>query len=230
MYEHPWLLLAVIPIAIGFIVVLAATWERRPVQPYYIPEPGKEYEPWPAARQANQDAQDLGYQHGALCHDAKGRLYRVRYDFWVSPDDATIALIGSGTVAIVPVFGIWLWSRTTDERTLCTTNERGEQDISGVEDQQTWPSLPLRQLVEKHRQRLAGVKLEPFSAQAPLIGYFDIRRRKADALVAWGYAAYLDDQRMVWRYTLRGAIVFYLLAALVRPVRRLFRSLGLSKN
>jgi hypothetical protein len=237
MYAHLALLLLAVPIAMACLVIAACVWERRPLQPYYVPESGDEYEPFSMAVQANDEAQRIGCRRGAVCHDAKGKLYRVRYDFWISPDDMTIASIGSGTVAMMPVFGIWLYSRTTEGRSLCTTNERGEQDISGVEDQQTWLKLSFRKLFNIHQTRLATLQARsatpepaPFSTDSPLIGFFEIRRRKADALVARGYAYYVEPDRMAWRYTLKGAMAFYLLAVIVRPLGRLFRSLGLSRS
>jgi len=98
----------------GFLlcaVVGAAIWERRPIQPYYIPDQEQEYEASPTARYANAKAIELGFRHDCLCHDGKGKLYRVRYDLWVSPDALTFAVIGSGTVASVQVNGIWLYSQ-----------------------------------------------------------------------------------------------------------------------
>jgi hypothetical protein len=212
------------------LTVAAAMWERRPIQPYYVPESGAEYPPGPEHQQTNEQIDQLGYQHVTVCHDGKGRLYRVRYDFWIAPDNMTLAVIGSGTVASMNVFGIWLYSRTADGGTLLTTNERGEQDISGVEDQQTWHGMPLPELVEKHRQRLLNLVIQPFSTEAALVEYFDIRRRKAAALVARGYAKYVDDDRLAWRYNFKGAIVFYVTAVIVRPLRRLFRSMRLVRD
>ncbi|HEY8505801.1 MAG TPA: hypothetical protein VIL46_14545, partial [Gemmataceae bacterium] len=149
----------------------------------------------------------------------KGRLYRVRYDFWIAPDGATVAVVGSGTIARIPVNGVWLWSRPADGRILCTTNETGEQDISGAVDQQTWPGSGFRALAEKHQSRLTD-PVEPFPAESPMAGYFDILRRQADALVEKGCAYYLDEERTSWRYTLKGALVFYFVSAWLRPIRR----------
>ena len=233
MTDDLWFRLAVFLGVTGFCflgVVLACLWEKRPVQPYYVPAAGAEYKVSRKADRANHDARNLGYRHGGLCHDGKGKLYRVRYDFWIAPDDATIAVVGSGTIALIPVYGVWLWSRLVDGRIRCTTNEIGEQDISGVVDQQTWPGLRLTALVEKHECLLTESLVEPFSHDAPLVGYFDIRRRRADALVEKGYAYYLDDERTAWRYTLKGAVVFYIVAAWTRRIRRWLRFVGLVRE
>lgn len=211
-------------------VVAAARWEKRPIQPFYVPEPGTEYLPSDEAKAAHRVAERLGYVSGGLCHDGKSTLYRIRYDYWLPPDHTSFVVVGSGTVAKIPVNGIWILSRLRDDRVLCTTNETGEQDISGVEEQQTWPKRGLAELVELHAHRLGGVEIEPFPETSPMLGYFDIRKRKAEALVARGYAYYLDDERTAWRYTLKGAIVFYFVGVWIRPARRLLRSVGLVRE
>ena len=212
------------------VTIAAGLWERWPIQPYYVPEPGAAYTPSPKHQKANEQVHELGYQHSTVCHDAKGKICRVRYDFWISPDSKSLALIGSGTVASLKVFGVTFYSRTAEGRILSTTNERGEQDIFGVEEQQTRHAMPLPKLHEKHRQRLEQYVIEPFSAESSLLDYFDIRRRKAAALVARGYVKYVNDQHLAWRYSFKGAVMFYLIAVIVRPIRRLLRTLRLTSD
>ncbi len=211
-----------------FVIILAAClWEKRPIQSFYVPEKGTAYTPSPLADKANRQAKALDFKYCGLSHDGKGKYYRVRYDFWVSPDLLTFVNIGSGTVAKIPVNGIWFYSRTNDGQILCTTNEIGEQDISGAQQQETWTKYRFDQLLKKHNQRLEGTQLEVFDSDSPLIMYFDIRKRKADALVSRNYAYYLDDEQTVWRYTLKGALVFYFVANWIRPIARGLRSIGL---
>jgi hypothetical protein len=228
-----WIPLAIIAGIIGFwfvAVVAACLWEKRPVQPYYVPAPGEEYAPSSVAERENRDAEKLGYRHGGLCHDGKGTLYRVRYDFWIAPDDSTIAEVGSGTVAGIAVNAVWLWSRLAEGLILYTTNEAGGQDISGSVDQQTWPGTRLRELVEKHQRRLRGLIVDPVPAANPLAALFDMRRAKFAALVARGYGYYVDDEQTACRYTLKGAIVFYFVSAWARPISRFLRSVGLGRE
>ena len=227
-YDLLWLVIPLAVIGFFFILVVAAClWEKRPIQSYYVPPPGEEYAPSAVAIEANTQALALGFRHAARCHDAKGKLYRVRYDFWVSPDNTIFAVVGSGSIAKILVNGISLYSRSSDGRILSTTNEIGEQDISGVENQVTWPKLQFNPLLQKHGQRLTEVAVKPFAGDSALAAYFDIRRSKADALVARNYAYYLDDNRTVWRYNLKGAVVFYFVCTWVRPLRRFCRRIGL---
>lgn len=206
-------------------IVAACLWERRPVQPYILPPADNVYEPTATAAAENSVAESLGYKHSGAVHDGKGRLYRVRYDIWVSPDSRTLLVIGGGTVASFPVDGVWLWSRNTNGQILCTTNEIGEQDISGIVSQETWPTMTLSALCGIHENRLQTIGATSFSADEPLRGHLEIRRAIFDALVERGYAYYASDDKMVWHYTILGAFVFYVAARWLRPIGRFFRSL-----
>jgi hypothetical protein len=214
-----------------FVAIVAASlWEKRPIQPYYVPAAGEEYEPSSVAATANRQAAAVGFRHVVACHDGKGKLYRVRYDFWVDPNNAIFAVIGSGTIAKMAVNGASLYSRMADGRVVTTTNYAGEQDISGIEEQVTWPQMPFGALYVKHTERFNEIAVEPFKSESALAEYFDIRRYKADALVARGYAYYLDGDRKVWRYNLKGAMAFYFTSTWVRPFRRFLRSVGLARG
>jgi hypothetical protein len=205
-------------------VVAAGLWEKRPVQPYYVPATGEEYAPTLKAAQANEAAKALGFRHGGLCHDGKGKIYRVRYDFWIAPDDSILAIVGGGTVASIAVDAIELYSRLADGRTLSTTNYTGQADISGVLKQLTCPNGDMHSLVARHQRRLSDQQATPFPADAPIAGYFEIRRQIAETLVEKGLASYLDSDQKVWKYTLKGAIAFYFLSIWIRPLGRSFRS------
>jgi hypothetical protein len=62
-----------------------------------------------------------------------------------------------------------------------------------------------------------------------LRAYIAIRERQAEKLVERGLAKYVDDERAAWRYTLRGAVKYYVVGVWLQPIGRLFRSLGLSR-
>lgn len=233
MFDDFLIPVAVVGGILGFfflLVVGACLWEKHPVIPYYVPEEGEEYDESGKATHANDVAEELEYTHLAVLHDAK-KLLRVRYDVWLSPDRAVIAVVGCGTVAKVPVNAIWFYSRPTGEKMLATTNEIGDQDISGAIAQQTWPGSGFEALATKHDRRLEDVTFDPFPKTGPMEMYFGaILRQKADTLVAKGYAKYIDADEAVWKYTLKGALVFYFMGTWVRPIRRFLRSLGLVKE
>ncbi|MCH9656860.1 MAG: hypothetical protein K0U86_10320 [Planctomycetes bacterium] len=218
---------------IGFffiLVVVVCLWEKRSIQPYYQPEAGEEFTPLPLANEANNDAVKSGYVHGGIFHSGKEKIYRIRCDFWISPDYSTLAVVGSGTVAKIVTNGISFCSWTEDGRILCTTNEIGEQDISGVEEQITWSKFKFRALAKKHNQRLETTEVTALSSDSPLANYFEIGRVKANAMVARKYAYFIDDEETIWRHSLKGALAFYFITVWIRPLRRLFRKLGLVRD
>ncbi len=219
----PLVIIASIFVLFFLLVVGAGLWEKRPIQSYYVPEKGKEYKPSPTAHRANLDAREMGFKHGGCCHDAKGKMYKLRYDFWTSGDNSTLAVIGSGTIAKMQFEGVRLYTQQADGRVLSTSNEIGEQDLSGVEDQAAWSGLKFKSLMKKHQARMRKVDIEPFAESGPMAEYIDIRRRQAESLVERGLAYYLDDDEMVWRYTLKGAITYYIIGVWVRPIRRFMR-------
>lgn len=220
-----------ITVAVLFLVgiVAAALWERRPVQPYTVPATDNEYRPTQTALSENSAAEELGYIHCGLAHDGKGRLYRVRYDFWIAPDNSTLGVVGGGTVAAIPADGTWLWSRSTNGQILCTTNEIGEQDVSGIVQQETWPNTTFADLSDRHMQRVCDIAVKHFPEQEPLRGHFEVRQAISDALVRRGYAYYIADERSMWRYTVKGAFAFYVAAKWLRPIGRFLRIGGIQK-
>jgi len=205
-------------------------WEKQPVQPFYFPKEGEEYPLLEIAAEANKEAAAIGYQYACLCHFGKTKMYRVRYDFWIAPDHSTIATVSCGTVAKLPCKGIWLYSQSVDGRIFCTTNEIGEQDISGVVEQTTWTNYRFEPLHQKHIQRLKEIAVDPFAPDKPLAGYFEIRKKKADQLVKMNDARFTDEDCLVWRYTLKGALKFYFISNWVRPLGRGLRSISLIKD
>jgi hypothetical protein len=199
--------------------------EKHPLPPYADPAVGEEYTRSSEAEEANQDAKKIGYRHIGLCHGIERRLHRMRYDYWIAPDGVTIALIGSGKVLLMPISGVWLYSRTQGGEILCTTNEPSNQDVSGVLQQKTWPNERLIPLTKKHESRLNGVFIQPFSESQPIADYFEILRFQVDGMIKKGFAYYLDDKQTLWRYSLKGSVTSYLVSVWGRPIARLLRSM-----
>lgn len=117
----------------------------------------------------------------------------------------------------------------TDE-ILFTTNEKGEQSISGGTQQETWAELTFVPLVKKHRARTKEADVARFPNSKPMAGYFDIRKEEAEALVERGRAKYVDEDETIWRYTLKGSLTYYFVGTWGRPFRRGLRSMGLMRE
>ena len=105
-------------------------------------------------------ANDLGFRHVGL---RQNKQDRVRYDFWLTSDDAILALIAGGTVSHRSHESIEMYSRLTDGRIVSSNNHAGNVDLSGILHQATYPHADLQPLLEFHRRRLTGQQLESLS-------------------------------------------------------------------
>ena len=206
-----------------FLVIILALWEKRPLRPYVVPPPGEEYEPSEKANDSNGSAKRMGFHYCGCFHHGKGGTYKIRCDFWVSPDGSTLAIIGSGSIARLPVYGIFLYTRQVAGPILYTTNEIGEQDISGAMEQETWPETSFRSLFRKHEHRLTDDVI-PFSFDDPLEEYESVLRTMSNTLVDRGLAYYTDEEETMWRFSLKGAFSFYFITCWIRPFKRAFGS------
>jgi hypothetical protein len=214
MFDYWWLLipLGIVGLIVGFfvLVVAAALWETRLIVAYAIPEPGQELPTTPYSQQANAIAQQLGFAHYGTFHHGKGGIYRVRYDFWISPDRLTLMLVGGGKIAALPADAVWLSTPLSDGRYLVTTDWSGDPDLSGLIDQEIQTDVGLVFIADRHRHRVqrSTIAAVPF-AEEPLGQYLQMRKRQIERMVERGDARWLDSQESAWKHTLKGALRFY---------------------
>ena len=233
-FDWTWLLI-IIPLGIipffAVLVIVVGLWEKHPIQPFAVVEKGNEPPETDYAKRANDLAEDEGYDYLGVACDNRGGLYQLRFDFWASPDRSVFAVVCGGKLARVPYKRTWLHSPLPGDRYLVTTDDTGSADISGAAELHIWPHSTFRGLLNKHVDRLEELTDEPlpFEVKDPLKAYIAIRARQADRLVERGLARYTDDEQTTWRYTLAGAVKFYVIGVWLQPVGRLFRSIGLSR-
>jgi hypothetical protein len=232
-FDYWWLLpLAIIP-AFGILVVGIAWWEKHPIRPFAVPEEGKEPPETNYAKRMNDDAEDEGYVFLGLAGDNRGKLYRLRFDFWGSEDNTVFIVVAGGKLARIPYKGLLILSALPGGRYLTTTDDIGTVDLSGLGILQIFPNASFRKLIDKHLARLeelVGDEALPFPSDNPLRSYIKVREQQAARLVERGLAVYTDDEESAWRYTFRGAIWFYLVGTFAQPLGRLARNLGLSRH
>lgn len=226
-----WLVpLAVIPL-FGVLIVVVGLWEKHPIQPFAVPEKGREPEETDYARRMNDAAEDARYDYLGVARDNRGGLYGLRFDFWASADRSVFVVVCGGKLARIPYKGTWVFSPLPGDRTLCTTDDVGSADVSGASELHIWPNATFRVLLDRHIDRLEDLTdgVLPFELDDPLRAYIAIRARQAEVLVGRGLARYTDAEQTAWRYTLRGAVRYYVVGTWLQPLGRLARSLGLSK-
>lgn len=194
------------------IITLVSALEKRMVWPY-VPAgeaPAGQCPPPDAYATANAAAATAaGFRWLGTYADAKGKLYRVRYDFFRSPDGDILATVGAGTVASTSVQTTWLHTLLSDGRCLVTFNHQngGEIDLAGVAEEALIGNLSLAGMVDAHRTRIAasGRIVGGFQEASPLADLRAYRQRRTKRLVALGYAGFLDKKDNIWRYSLKGA-------------------------
>lgn len=230
-----WLGLPLILLGIGTISLLpgflAALWEKHRVRVYQPIEggtppaavgPDGEDNPYaapraredapaetPYASAINRAAAGLGFRYLGPYRDGKGRLYRIRYDLWLSADREAIAVVGGGTLAGIPLLATWLHTRFADDRRIVTTDNQAAMnaDLSGLSSWALVANADLDELLRRHRLRAAEAvpPVVAFAADDPYGDFLAYRAEPVERLVAAGLGRFLDADRDVWRYTLKGA-------------------------
>ena len=232
----PWIcliaasLLILGPIA---LTVAAALWEKRIVW-YFVPvneqqaakpgafDPANPYAssavPQPSipppsvdAAQANSAAQNLGFEFLGTFRDAKGASYKVRYDFWVSPERDVLVNVGCGTVFGIPVDARWLYTRLQDGRLVVSVTDQAasEYDFTGQRIEALVSAFSFQQLLQMHRQRVAKQHSPPVPfGPDPLKDYQKYVTERIESLVRSGYASYRDIEQNAWSYSFLGALLF----------------------
>lgn len=187
----------------------ARVWEKRLMWPFE--ESGEVPPPTSRMTSTIAAASALGFRLISVGQDAKGALYRVRYEFWLPPERDVLLLIGGGRVARLQVDGNWLFTRLADGKCLVTVDDlrASERDLSGLADEAIHPGVPLRVLLERHRGRMAASMAPPlpYSEHDAMAEHREFQERKVATLVQQGYATMVDPFRGAWRFTVRGAFL-----------------------
>jgi hypothetical protein len=224
------------PMLLGF---LAAVFEKRMVWPYapldaadrrfpngkrdgdnpFAP-PGSA-DPVPQTDYSafnNREVSRCGFSLLGSFFDAKSKLYRIRYDFWLSSDRAVLAVIGGGTLASIPLDATWLVTRIGGGRCLFTVDEpkAADSDPSGLTHQEILTNADFHELLTRHLERVAAADhpAEPYSPAASLEEHRQFRQARTDRLEERGLARYLDQERNGWKYNVYGAVYVAALSTL----------------
>ena len=194
--------------------VLSFYFERRLVWPYgEIDEedPGAPATTPYHAREGDH-AHTLGFCWSGSYRDLKGRLYRVRYDFWLASEGDALAMVGAGSLAAIPVEAVWIYTILADGRVVVSTNSlMAMEPMPG--DRWEWGlrlDSELPKLLEWHRDRVAAMftRVDPFNAE-PTRAVSSLARLRAERVAAFVercLARYRDANETVWSFTVAGAI------------------------
>jgi hypothetical protein len=195
-----------------FFVLIAVTCfrERRLVMPYRPVGPDEALPETPYVAATNRLAASMEFAHLGTFHDAKGRIYQVRYELWTSPQLDLFAVVGGGTIARLPLEATWLYSRLADGRAVVTTDALTGVELitNGLAEGGLCLNADLFELAAFHRRIVAetGQAAVPFDPSDPIGDLVALRRGMVDLLVEDGVATYFEEGRESWHYTLRGAL------------------------
>ena len=199
-----------VPLFFLALITLTAALEKRLVWPY-VPEALALPESIPALNSygnvAGSAATEMGFLWVGAFGDGKGKLYRIRYNFFLSPTGDILALVGNGTMASVPTQSTWLYTILADGRAVATVDSQNamETDLSGQTNSALAAGVGFFALVSAQRRRTASCAVQPFSLSDPLSELRAFRQNRTERLCALGYASFLDASRGAWRYTPKGA-------------------------
>jgi hypothetical protein len=241
------MLIAVIfclPMLFPFVIAL---WEKRMVWPYMPIEPPESSDNDPhfiennpyASPQVNKEkdvpqhnwyslraietAQSFGFEIKDVLRDGKGKLYRVRYNFLRSPDRNSLVLIGNGTIAGIPVVGTHFFTFLTDNRCLVTIDNPASSlwDFTGLIDERCLPNCDCKKLHDFHQNRVRSSLIQSVQLpdDNPVNVLREFRIQWVDLMESRGWVRFLDPQRNVWRYNIKGAFIFSV-RGLLRGFRR----------
>jgi hypothetical protein len=159
----------------------------------------------------NQAAYQRGFIPVAVMRDNKGKIYRIRYDFWLSPDYAILVLVGGGSLASIPLANTWFYTKLADGRRLVTINSpnASEADLTGLNQEALVNNASFDKQLHKHIERMgaSGQAAIPYSPQDPLADHYNLLRDRVDRMAQSGYVTYLDADHVGWKYTPKGALV-----------------------
>lgn len=213
LYPVGMIILPFLAIATFFVVLitLVSAVEKRLVWPY-VPESLASPENLPPMQSYTMVAGSAATEAGMIWigtfADGKGKLYKLRYNFFASPTGDVLALVGEGTVASVRTRSTWLYTLLPGGRGLVTVDSQSamETDLTGMSTSLLVPGVGFYALLRAHRARTAAAGvLVPFSSTDPLGDFKTSRAARVDRLCASGYASYLDPSKTGWRYSPKGA-------------------------
>jgi hypothetical protein len=165
---------------------------------------------------ARNEFKNNGFIIVGLCSDAKGGQYNLTYEFYLSQDGSILAILGYGTIFVFKLSGTWLISKIEDGRCLVTIDNQpaSDIDISGQWREQLHLRPGVGKLIDHHRTWITQYMAQPraFSEENALKEYEQCRRKKYEFLHSLGYIRFLDAEREKWKYTIKGAFKFTIIA------------------
>lgn len=203
------LVLAALFIVTAVTIMLAARFEKQPLQTFVPMDTGELLELNPYASAMNEAAAAMGFQpHGTHKH-IKGGTYRVFASVWLSPSNDIIALVCAGRLAHLKCNTTKLFSQVGEDKYFVTADEFGTAALSENVKKESLLNADFYELLDHHKDRLAasGTEPIPYSGDRVWDEFTEMDTRDTLRLIEKGYAEFADPAQTAWRYTLKGACI-----------------------
>jgi len=198
----------VVPFAILVLATLVRMCEKHLVWPY-LPADAGTIKPTRYMKKTSEAAEAVGFMPLGAFRDARGGVYKIRYDFLVSPAKDVLLVTGGGAMAGIRVDASWLLTSLSNGRCIVSLDnaaarERG--DLTGLSIETIYQRTTFDILLAAHRKAVAAAKAPGVPFSSPVSDHREFLGRKIDMLVQGGYAALCGDSHERWRYTVKGAL------------------------
>src|SRR5437660_380537 len=100
------------------LTALLLRWEKRLLWPYLSMTPWPDPTPYMVAAAAS--AQATGLVRLGVWRDGRGRVYSVRYEFWLPPERDALVMIAGGRMKTTHIDATCVFTRLGDGRYLVT--------------------------------------------------------------------------------------------------------------
>jgi hypothetical protein len=154
----------------------------------------------------SDDANAAGFVFGDYLAHAKPSI-AICGTVWLSRDGQTLFVTSSGTVSGLRSKQTFLFSPLNDGTYLCTTDNIGESDPSGLfRYKRHWNGL-FAGLWKIHQNRLANAQFmtAKFRESVPFEALTAVHDRRTQLMIEKGLARYVDADQVCWRHSFLGA-------------------------
>lgn len=194
------------------LFVSTAFLEKQHIQDFVPATSARVVTDSPYFKAMNETAKRLDFTSaGDFVQNRSSPVYQACVSLWVSQDSQTLLRIAGGKTAGIPIRRSSLISFLEQGRIIETSDEFGMADLSDLTDRKVILNGGLNELVAGHQQRLVeqiGPK-RTFSEAQAMIACEAMQAMKAARMERLGLSKFVNAERTVWRYTLKGAWISY---------------------
>jgi hypothetical protein len=206
-------LLIVGAVFIFFVLIFGASIFEKQMLRQFVPVDGSLLkDPSPYYLAVNESVRNLGFLFvGTFQQSRNSKVYRAFFSLWMSADGGTLVRVVGGKTLSVGIRRTILTNDLADGGIIESSDEFISPDLSGLFDRRILVRAHFEELLGFHQERLAslGVESRRFNAATAFQVYETFEAMRAERLEEMGLAQFINVERSVWRYTIKGAFRNY---------------------